>query len=129
MAVRKTEPKTTKTKMKIKNLMFSMAATALLAGLTACVSESAKEANLEAQAKITKADAEKTALAKVPNGTVKEAEIEEEKGKLIWSFDVATPGTKDITEVAVDAINGEVVSVDIEKPEDQAKEKDEDSKK
>ncbi len=115
--------------MKIKNLMCSTLAAALLLGLAACVSESAKEANLEAQAKITKADAEKTALAKVPNGTVKEAEIEKEKGKLIWSFDVATPGTKDITEVAVDAINGEVVSVDIEKPEEQAKEKDEGSKK
>src|SRR5260370_25828902 len=91
--------------MKIKNLMCSTLAAALLLGLAACVSESAKEANLEAQAKITKADAEKTALAKVPNGTVKEAEIEKEKGKLIWSFDVATPGTKDITEVAVGAIN------------------------
>ena len=106
-----------------------MLATGLLAGLTACVSESAKEANLEAQAKITKADAEKTALAKVPNGTVKEAEIEKEKGKLIWSFDIATPGTKDITEVAVDAITGEIASVETEKPEEQAKEKDEDAKK
>lgn len=115
--------------MKIKNLICSTLAAVSLAGLTACVSESAREANLEARAKITKADAEKTALAKVPNGTVKEGEIEEEKGKLIWSFDVATPGTKDITEVAVDAISGEVVSVDIEKPEKEAKEKDEDAKK
>ncbi len=94
-----------------------MLATTLLAGLTACVSESAKKADLEAQAKITKAEAEKTALAKVPNGTVKEAEIEKEKGKLIWSFDLATPGTKDITEVTVDAISGEIASVEIEKPE------------
>ena len=103
--------------MKIKNIMCSMLATALLASLTACVSESAKQANLEAQAKITKADAEKTALTRVPNGTVKEAEIEKEKGKLIWSFDLATPGTKDITEVTVDAITGEIASVEIEKPE------------
>jgi len=100
--------------MKIKNLMCSLLAAAPLAGLTACVSESAKEANLEAQAKITKADAEKTALAKVPNGTVKEAEIEQEKGKLIWSFDLATPGTKDITEVEVDAITGKIASVETE---------------
>ena len=106
--------KTTKLKMKIKNLMCSLLAAAPLAGLTACVSESAKEANLEAQAKITKADAEKTALAKVPNGTVKEAEIEQEKGKLIWSFDLATPGTKDITEVEVDAITGKIASVETE---------------
>jgi len=103
--------------MKIKNLMCCLLATALLAGLTACVSESAKEASLETQAKVTKADAEKTALAKVPNGTVKEAEIEKEKGKLIWSFDLATPGTKDITEVTVDAMTGEIASVETEKPE------------
>jgi uncharacterized membrane protein YkoI len=103
--------------MKIKNAMCSMLTTALLTSLTACVSESAKEAQLETQAKITKADAEKTALAKVPNGTVKEAEIEKEKGKLIWSFDLATPGTKDITEVEVDAITGEIASVETEKPE------------
>jgi len=103
--------------MKIKSLIYSTATVVLLASLTACISESAKEANLEAQAKISKADAEKTALAKVPNGTVKEAEIEKEKGKLIWSFDLATPGTKDITEVTVDAITGEIASVETEKPE------------
>ncbi len=103
--------------MKIKNLMYSTVTMTLLVSLTACVSESAKEANLETQAKITKADAQKTALAKVPNGTVKEVEIEKEKGKLIWSFDLATPGTKDITEVEVDAITGEIAAVETEKPE------------
>src|SRR5258708_10431890 len=115
--------------MKIKTLMFSTVATALLVGLAACVSESAKEANLEARAKITKADAEKTALAKVPNGTVKEAEIEEEKDKLIWSFDVATPAPTDTTEVAGDATNGEVGFLDNEKNGKQAKENDQHPKK
>ncbi|PZR77143.1 MAG: peptidase, partial [Chthoniobacterales bacterium] len=47
------------------------------------------EAQLQAQAKITKADAEKTALAKVPNGTISASELEKEHGKLIWSFDIA----------------------------------------
>ena len=115
--------------MKINAIIRSLVTAGLLAGLTACVSESAQEAKLEAQAKISKAQAQATALAKVPNGTVKEGEIEKEKGKLIWSFDIATPGTKDITEVAVDAITGEIASVETEKPEEQAKEKDEDAKK
>ena len=53
-----------------------------------------------------------TALAKAPGGTVKEGELEKEKGKLIWSFDIATPDTRDITEVNVDAITGQVVSVE-----------------
>ena len=81
-----------------------------------------KESKLEAQAKITKAEAEKTALTKVPGGTIKEGGIEEEKGKLIWSFDITMPDTKDITEVRVDAKTGEIVAVDKETPADQEKE-------
>jgi len=41
---------------------------------------------------------------------------------LIWSFDVATPNSKDITEVNVDAVTGEVVSVEKESAESEAKE-------
>ena len=106
----------------------------LLAGLLVCAGatntfagdkkdKEAKQARLAAKAKISRADAEKTALAKVPNGTIKEGEIEKEKGRLIWSFDLTTPDSKDITEVNVDAMTGEVVSVEKETPEDQAKEK------
>lgn len=99
----------------------------MVAGLfVGCASEKSEReegARLEAEAKVSRADAEKAALAKVPNGTVKEGEIEKEKGKLIWSFDVATPGTKDITEVHVDAMTGEVVGMEKEAPKDEAKEK------
>jgi uncharacterized membrane protein YkoI len=58
----------------------------------------------------------------VPNGTVKEGELEKEHGKLIWSFDVATPDSKDITEVNVDAITGDVISLDKESAASEAKE-------
>ena len=87
------------------------------------------QAQLESRAKITKAEAQKTALAKAPDGTVKEAELEEEHGKLIWSFDIARPGTKNITEVNVNAITGKIVSVEIETPKDKAKEAAEDAGK
>src|ERR1700736_1310061 len=56
------------------------------------------EVELMKQAKITKAEAEQIALAKVSHGVVKRAEIEKEKGHLVWSFDIARPGTRDITE-------------------------------
>jgi len=69
----------------------------------------AEGAKLMAQAKVSKDAALKTALAKVPNGTIKEAELEKEHGELIWSFDVATLDSNDITEVNVDAITGDVV--------------------
>ena len=111
--------------MKIKIIAGSALALFLLAGgVIGCATEEQKEAALQAQAKVSKADAEKTALAKVPNGTIKEGELEKEKGRLIWSFDIATPDSKDITEIAVDAITGEIVSVEKETPEKQAKEKD-----
>jgi len=86
----------------------------LAIGLVAgCKTEN--ESALQAQAKISKADAQATALAKVPNGTVKEGELEKERGKLIWSFEITTPDTKDITEVNVDALTGEVVNIEHEK--------------
>lgn len=75
-----------------------------------------KQAKLAAKAKISKADAEKIALAQVSNGTVKDAELEKEHGKLIWSFDIATPGSADITEVQVNAKTGKVESVEKETP-------------
>ena len=62
----------------------------------------------------SKEQAQQTALAKAPGGTVKEGELEKENGKLIWSFAITTPDSKDITEVNVDAITGDVVSVDKE---------------
>lgn len=111
--------------MKIKTFIGMALTATVLAG---CSTESreqhkeAKQAKWMAEAKISKEDAQATAVAQVPNGTVREAELEKEHGKLIWSFDIATPDSKDITEVNVDAINGKVVAMDKEKPEDEAKE-------
>ena len=80
-------------------------------------------------AKLSRAEAERVALTRAPGGTVKESELEKEHGKLVWSFDIATPGTSDITEVQVDAITGEVVSVENETVAQQQAEKKHDLKK
>lgn len=121
--------------MKIKMIVCFALAASLFAG---CAWEKcercekggeAKQAKLMAEAKVSKEAAQASALAKVPNGTVKEAELEKEKGKLIWSFDITTPDSKDIMEVEVDAITGAVLGVDKESPEDQAKEAAEDAAK
>jgi len=87
------------------------------------------KAKLQARAKITERKAREIAMGKVPNGTIKEGELEEENGKLQWSFDISTPGSKDITEVNIDATTGKVIAVTKETAADQAKERDEDSKK
>jgi len=113
-----------------KTILHSLIPILAICALTGCVctkgekhhNKEAKQAKLMAEAKVSKADAEKTALAKVPTGTIKEGELEKEKGKLIWSFDITTPDTKDITEVNVDAITGDVVSVKKESAKSEAKE-------
>jgi uncharacterized membrane protein YkoI len=118
--------------MKMKWIICSTVAAALFAG---CMTEKGearhkdKEAKLMAQAKVSKETAEKTALTKVPNGTIKDSELEKEHGKLQWSFDVATPDSKDITEVNVDAVTGEVISAEKESAADAAKEAAEDAAK
>ena len=80
------------------------------------------QAELMKEATVSKRQAEKVALDKVPKGVIKSEEIEREHGKLIWSFDIGTTGTKSITEVQVDAKTGKIVSVQVETPKDQAKE-------
>lgn len=107
--------------MKTKHLI-GIALMIAVAGCETEKSEQAKQAEWKAEAKVSEADARTIASAQVPNGTIKESELEKEHGKLIWSFDMATPDSKDITEVNVDAISGKVVSMDKEKPEDEARE-------
>jgi uncharacterized membrane protein YkoI len=116
-------------KMKIKHIIAGVATLAILTGVTASLfaeeeEDSGKQAKLIAKAKITKADALEKAKEKVPNGTLKEAEIEKENGKLIWSFCFTTPDSTDITEVNVNAITGKVVSMEWESPSDESNEKD-----
>ena len=76
---------------------------------------------LAKEARVSMKEARATALKEVPGGKVKEAELEREKGQLIYSFDI---GTKDgIKEVQVDALTGKVVKVETETKAQEAKEK------
>jgi uncharacterized membrane protein YkoI len=86
-------------------------------------------AELLAQAKITEAQAREIALTKAPGGKIISSELEKEHGRLIWSFDISTPNTKDVTEVDVNAKTGTIISVKTETPKDEDKEKKEDEKK
>ena len=112
-----------------KSIILSLVPILAACVLAGCVctkgekhNQEAKQAKLMAEARVSRADAEKIALAKVSGGTIKEGEIEKEKGRLIWSFDLTTPDTKDITEVNVDAITGDVIGVEKESAESEAKE-------
>lgn len=49
------------------------------------------------------------ALRTVPGGAIRSSELEQERGKLIYSFDVKVPGKRGIEEVNVDAKTGALV--------------------
>ena len=85
----------------------------------------ASQAALSKEAKVTMEQAQKTALAKEA-GKIQSKEIEREKGKLIYSFDIKM--ADGIHEVNVDAITGEVVEDTVESADAEAKEKAADKK-
>jgi uncharacterized membrane protein YkoI len=60
-------------------------------------------------------------MAKVPYGVVKSSELEREHGRLVWSFDMAQPSAKGVTEIQVDAKIGKVISVKRETPAQEGK--------
>jgi|SRR4051794_20650658 uncharacterized membrane protein YkoI len=74
------------------------------------------QADLRREARVTEAQARRTALAAVPNGHVRSAELEREHGLLIYSFDIAVPGRRGIEEVNVNAVTGRIVAHEHEGP-------------
>jgi Peptidase propeptide and YPEB domain len=70
--------------------------------------------DLAARAKVSLEEARATALAKVPRGKLKSEELEEEHGKLLYSFDIKVPGKSGVEEVEVDALTGAVLKVEHE---------------
>jgi hypothetical protein len=111
----------------VSMLLASLACCALAVGASARDHKSSKK-SLKSEAKISMTQARATALAKVPGGRVKSGELEREKGKLIYSFDIRPANGTGIEEVQVDAITGEVVSVEHETPAGEAKERREERK-
>jgi Peptidase propeptide and YPEB domain len=78
------------------------------------------QAELSKEAKVTMEQAQKTALAKEA-GKVKSKEIEREKGRLIYSFDIKT--ADGLHEVNVDAMTGEIMEDTVENAAAEAQEK------
>ncbi|MFL5615998.1 MAG: PepSY domain-containing protein [Gemmatimonadaceae bacterium] len=78
---------------------------------------------LKNEAKISEVDARKTALAEVPGGKVQSHELEREKGKLIYSYDIKIAGKPGVEEVNVDAVTGALVAHEHEDAKAEAKEK------
>lgn len=69
---------------------------------------------LMSRAKVSGDSAIALARRTVPNGQITSAELEEEDGKLIYSFDMSVPGKPGVYEVHVDAMTGAVGPVEHE---------------
>jgi len=80
------------------------------------------ETELLKQARVTKYQAKKIALARVRHGAIKRVELQKENGVLIWSVDIAQPPKKDLTDVWVDATTGKITAVEVETPITEKKE-------
>jgi hypothetical protein len=80
------------------------------------------------KAKVTEEVAARAARARVPKGEIQAVELEEEKGKLIYSYDFKVPGRTGIDEVAVSARTGTVIAFSHETPADEKKEAADDAK-
>ena len=81
-----------------------------------------ESAGLAAEATISADSAQKIALGQVSRGWVREAELEQNKGTLVYSYDIKARGKSGVDEVLVDAKTGAVVSKTHETASAEAKE-------
>ena len=79
-------------------------------------------AALTKEATVSESDAAKTAESRVRNGRIEAVELENEKGKLIYSYELKVPGKSGVEEVNVDAKTGQVVSAEHESAKSERKE-------
>jgi len=107
-----------KSKVFLRSLILIFALSAF------CISSGVASGKNEAKqsGKIPKSRAERIALTKVPGDRVRSAELETARGQRFWSVYIAKPGSKNAKEVRVDSASGQIVTVQTERPEDQAEE-------
>jgi peptidase YpeB-like protein len=106
----------------ISMLAFLLVAVAPLAS----ASTKSEQAALQKEAKISMKHARSIALKAAP-GTIASEELERENGRLIYSFDIKNK-KGEVTEVNVNAMNGEVVDTHHESAAKEAAEKKQESR-
>ena len=73
---------------------------------------------VQAQSRITRQRAENVALRLVPGGEIVSGNLERDKQRLLWWFDVSIPGSRNLKAIQIDAYSGAVVSNTVEAPQD-----------
>jgi uncharacterized membrane protein YkoI len=97
-------------------LVTALTAFTISSGVTSGKSEGKRSGT------ITKAQAERIALTKVPGGRIRSAELGTARGQHFWSVYIAKSGSKNAKEIRVDTTSGQILAVQTERPEDQAEE-------
>src|SRR5689334_19482299 len=75
-------------------------------------------APLLAQSFITRNQAAAVALETAHHGSIIVGDLERHEGRLVWSFDISIPGSRNVKVVEVDAYSGAVVTNTVEPPTD-----------
>ena len=98
--------------MRLTTLAATMAAALLVPAIVSAQETYKRELpdSLAKEAKVSEDAAAKTALKRVPKGAIESVELEREKGKLIYSYDIKQPGRSGAEEVNVNAATGKVVA-------------------
>ena len=96
-------------------LLFLALSTSTAAAALSCSIRPAKDAlpaTLQNLAKVTQAEAQKTALAQFKSSStkIKSSELEVEQGCLVYSFDIAVSGKPGVEEIMIDAGTGKILS-------------------
>ena len=119
--------------MTTKNLARAILTCALLSAAGLARAQAAPKsdvpADLAKEAKVSLEDARKTALAAVPGGKVQSEELEREKGRLVYSFDIKVDKKSGVEEVGVDAMTGKIVEKKHESPKSEKAEEKADARK
>jgi len=74
--------------------------------------------SIQARSTITRERAEIAALKLVPGGSIVSGDLERDKNRLVWWFDVSIPGSRNVKAIQIDAYTGAVVSNTTETSED-----------
>ncbi len=113
---------------KIAVLTFAAALAATPLSVAAAPHHTTTQSDLQKEAKIPMSKARSIALGRVRNGHIRSAELERERGHLIYSFDISEAKRSGVTEVNVDATNGKIIAVQHENAAKEAAEAKQEAK-
>jgi uncharacterized membrane protein YkoI len=88
-----------------------LAAALVTPEITGWVRNNQEQVALLARAKISKTQALQTALGQVPGGVIQSGELKNKKGGLVWLFDFSPATSEGLAATALDTLTGETADL------------------